>query len=109
MIRLPEDASSEDIYHQYQKALRRTLQSLDYLEKQAAYTRPNHDPYNVLLVKEWLIVIPRRRKAYDGIGTNSAGMMGMAWLKNQEERDGWTRLGMTKLLEVLGFPNHKEL
>ena len=61
--------------------------------------------YNVVIVREWLILIPRDSKGRNGIGTNSAGMMGMVWLHDGKERRGWTDLGMSRYLAELGIPN----
>lgn len=61
-------------------------------------------PHNVFLVPEWIAMIPRRHAKGDGIGTNAAGMMGAIWLKDQEEREGWNRLGVKAHLAYLGIP-----
>lgn len=60
--------------------------------------------YNVVLADEWMILIPRSHKGHDNVGANGAGMLGMIWLRDQEERDGWEKLGMTKHLAYLGIP-----
>lgn len=60
--------------------------------------------YNVVMVKQWIILIPRASKGYDGIGANGAGMMGLVWVGSKQEREGWTRLGMSKYLQYLGVP-----
>ena len=60
--------------------------------------------YNMVMVKEWIIVIPRRRAGWDNIRANGAGMMGLVWVQDIEERNGWTRLGMTELLARIGIP-----
>jgi ATP adenylyltransferase len=62
-----------------------------------------HD-YNILFVKEWIIVVPRMAKSRDRVGANAAGMLGLVWLRDQQERDGWTKFGMSKHLAHLGVP-----
>jgi len=60
--------------------------------------------YNFVLVKEWLVLIPRANKGRDEAPTNSAGMMGMVWVRTDEERRRWTELGMVRYLASLGIP-----
>ena len=63
--------------------------------------------YNIVMVKEWIILIPRRHAARDKIRANGAGMMGLVWVQDVEERISWTRLGMTKVLAYMGFPKEE--
>lgn len=60
-------------------------------------------PHNVLLVKEWLLVIPRRRAEVDGASANGAGMMGMVWIADEERLQRWKVLGPAWVLSQLGF------
>lgn len=62
------------------------------------------EDYNMVLVKEWMLMIPRRHHGRNAVEANAVGMMGMVWLKSQEEREGWTELGMTEHLRYLGVP-----
>jgi len=61
-------------------------------------------PHNVLLVKEWIVVIPRRSNDFEGVTANAAGMMGSVWLMNEAQLDRWRALGPTKVLSQLGVP-----
>ncbi|EAW17314.1 putative phosphorylase [Aspergillus fischeri NRRL 181] len=65
-------------------------------------------PHNVALVREWIIVIPRRSNNFEDISANAAGMMGSVWLKSEEELDRWKQVGSTKALAGLGFPRESE-
>jgi ATP adenylyltransferase/5',5'''-P-1,P-4-tetraphosphate phosphorylase II len=87
----------DDISSRYQRALQRTRDVLKEPGKAVAH--------NVVMVKEWIIVIPRTSKGVDGCGANGLGMMGMVWVKDQEERDCWTKFGPSKYLIQLGIPN----
>lgn len=62
--------------------------------------------YNVVATTKWICLIPRTHKARPdgGAPTNGPGMLGLVWVKNQAERDEWTRLGMTEHLAYLGMP-----
>ncbi|RDW89214.1 hypothetical protein BP6252_01246 [Coleophoma cylindrospora] len=59
--------------------------------------------YNLVLVNRWMAVIPRTHAGLDGKAqTNSAGMMGWIWVKNEAEMEFWKSLGVAKHLTYLG-------
>lgn len=59
-------------------------------------------PHNMVLVKEWMVMIPRRRGNFAGAGANAAGMMGTPTMINKELFKIWTDLGPAKILSELG-------
>ncbi|RHZ55395.1 putative phosphorylase [Aspergillus thermomutatus] len=65
-------------------------------------------PHNVVLVRDWIVVIPRRSNDFDGITANAAGMMGSVWLKSEEQLDRWKQVGPSKALAGLGWPRGSE-
>ena len=65
-------------------------------------------PHNVLLVKEWIIVIPRRSGNFKDVSANSAGMMGMPTISCEEQFESWKDLGPAKILSELGFPSRTD-
>ena len=96
VLHLPESAKAEDVFDRYLKLL---------AEVKGIQKRFGSGPaYNVALTSDWLCLIPRRHVNRDGIGANAAGMLGLIWLRDQEERDGWSRLEYTSHLEYLGIP-----
>jgi ATP adenylyltransferase len=62
-------------------------------------------PHNVLLVKEWLIVIPRQRGSFEDVSANAAGMMGMPTVPDKSSFQAWMDKGPTHILKQLGVPN----
>ncbi|OCT52931.1 putative phosphorylase [Cladophialophora carrionii] len=64
-------------------------------------------PHNVMLTKRWIMVVPRRRAAFQGASANAAGMMGMVWLTNPRQLDRWKEIGPSRVLEELGVPNRR--
>lgn len=58
--------------------------------------------HNMLLVKEWMIVLPRRSGNFKGASANAAGMMGMPTISNDELLRIWTDVGPTRVLKELG-------
>ena len=96
VLSLPESTKAEDVFDRYQRLL---------AEVKGIQKRFSSGPaYNVALTYDWLCLIPRKSVNRDGIGANAAGMLGLVWLRDQEERDGWSRLGYTSHLEYLGMP-----
>lgn len=94
LILLPQNASWQDVMGQYQKCLHKSRE-----------IGKGSTAYNVLFVRKWMIVIPRTSKGKEGVGANSAGMLGMVWVKNEKERQAWTEFGMSRYLRSLGVAN----
>lgn len=46
-------------------------------------------PHNVVIVKEWMMVIPRRKSRSGLASANAAGMMGMVWVTCKGELEAW--------------------
>ncbi|KAF4212018.1 hypothetical protein CNMCM8980_010011 [Aspergillus fumigatiaffinis] len=93
------------LYEIYQELL---AESKARLENSPGTNNEGYFPHNVALVREWIIVIPRRSNNFEDVTANAAGMMGSVWLKSEEELDGWKQVGPTKALAGLGFPNESE-
>lgn len=62
-------------------------------------------PHNMVLIKRWMMVIPRRRAGINKqAGANAIGMLGHIAIATHKEIDGWKRLGLTSVLAELGVP-----
>ncbi|RDW90845.1 putative phosphorylase [Aspergillus mulundensis] len=61
-------------------------------------------PHNVALVKEWIMVIPRRSADFEGVAANTPGMLGSVWLTSEEEMNRWKQIGPRRVLAGLGVP-----
>ncbi|MCJ1351771.1 MAG: hypothetical protein MMC33_001755 [Icmadophila ericetorum] len=61
-------------------------------------------PHNVILVKEWMMLIPRRNRDFEGIATKAVGMMGSIWLASEDEFNHWIAIGPTRILSHVGVP-----
>ncbi|KAF3928283.1 hypothetical protein AA313_de0208726 [Arthrobotrys entomopaga] len=95
VVGLPKKASHEDIVKRHGKVLELAKEALETVGGSA---------YNVVMTKDWVMVIPRRSKGVDGVGANAAGMMGMVWVGSEKERESWTNFGLTRYLQTLGVP-----
>ncbi|KAF2798564.1 hypothetical protein K505DRAFT_267399 [Melanomma pulvis-pyrius CBS 109.77] len=61
-------------------------------------------PHNVILWRDWIIVVPRRRAAVGSASANAAGMLGSIWVPDRSGVDEWLRLGGRSILKELGVP-----
>jgi ATP adenylyltransferase/5',5'''-P-1,P-4-tetraphosphate phosphorylase II len=59
--------------------------------------------HNVIMVRDCLMVIPRRRARLDDAAVNAPGMLGFVWLSKEEELDSWMKIGPTQILKEVGI------
>jgi ATP adenylyltransferase len=92
--------AAEELLGIYRALLRRSERALGHaaLEGEAAV------PHNVIMDRNWLVVIPRRAARWDGLCTNAAGMLGMVWVRDEEHLKGWLARGPSAILAQLGVP-----
>ena len=57
----------------------------------------------MILVHEWLAMIPRRSKGHGPFIANAANMVGLMWTRNEDVRDFIAEMGVGRLSE-LGIP-----
>lgn len=95
VLSLPESTKAEDVFDRYQRLL---------AEVKGIQKRFSSGPaYDISLTSDVMLDTSEMREQ-DGIGANAAGMLGLVWLRDQEEPDGWSRLGYTSHLEYLSMP-----
>jgi ATP adenylyltransferase len=61
-------------------------------------------PYNLLLTREWMMIIPRSRESWNGISVNSLGYAGGLLAKSDEEMEIIRKDGPFSVLTNVGFP-----
>lgn len=96
VLRLPENSLPEQVYTQYERLLKMTK---DALKAAGAGT-----DYNLILVSEWIALVPRRRKGWGPFIANAANMVGSLWLKSEEQRDELLERPLLDMLAELGIP-----
>ena len=101
VLRLPENPSSETVYKQYSRLLTLTKNAL------RAADAGTDDDYNLILVAEWMALIPRRSKGRGDFIANAANMVGSLWLRDEEQRDDLFRIPFVDLLAELGIPRNR--
>jgi ATP adenylyltransferase/5',5'''-P-1,P-4-tetraphosphate phosphorylase II len=63
-------------------------------------------PHDFILTTKWMLLIPRSRRNFEGSSdVNAPGMLGMVWLKHDEEVNKWIGLGPARVLGQLGVPD----
>ncbi|KAJ9604327.1 hypothetical protein H2200_011161 [Cladophialophora chaetospira] len=96
-LRLSKDVDLEGLVETYDRLLQGVRQS------HRAFG--GGKDYNVILVKDWMCMIPRRHSGLDrGAGANSASAIGLVWIQNDEEKKAWTSEGPAEYLRYVGIP-----
>lgn len=65
--------------------------------------RPS-EPYNLLMTRRWLLLIPRARECFEGISINALGFAGSLFVKNEEQLDMLRRRGPLTALQSVAWP-----
>lgn len=60
--------------------------------------------YNLLLTRNWMLVVGRSHPGYDGIGVNSLGYAGWLLVKTPAELEKLSQIGPLNLLTKVGIP-----
>jgi ATP adenylyltransferase/5',5'''-P-1,P-4-tetraphosphate phosphorylase II len=93
--------TADDVYEVYRDLLHKCRSALGSV----------HCPHNLILTREWLLVIPRRypeNGKYMELLPNGAGMMGMVTAAEQEKIDEWMSEGPATVLGAFGLPPDSE-
>ncbi|QDS70302.1 hypothetical protein FKW77_008160 [Venturia effusa] len=108
--KLPYKYFSVDFADQAQPSKELLLKMYQILLSQCEGLLPGKEgesvPHDVILTKNWMVVIPRSRRNFEeSSDVNAAGMLGMIWLKHDEELTKWKELGPARVLRQLGVSN----
>ncbi|KAL2015678.1 hypothetical protein VTK56DRAFT_5035 [Thermocarpiscus australiensis] len=91
---------AEDIFGVYRALLRRAESALG----NATLDDATAIPHNMVMDRNWLLVVPRRSAGWNGADTNAAGMLGMVWVHSEDKMNLWLKHGPANILTQLGFP-----
>jgi len=61
-------------------------------------------PYNLLVARGWMLLIPRRAEKYQGISVNALGFAGTFLVRDMEEQARLTQKGPMAILGAVGVP-----
>ena len=62
-------------------------------------------PYNLLMRRGWMLVVPRSRECFESISVNGLGFAGSLFLRSQEELDSVRAIGPMQVLRFAGYAN----
>ena len=91
-------ATAEDVLDVYRELLSQTRDLLKVRSDDVC-------PHNIIMWKDWLVVIPRRAGFTDGASANAGGMMGCVWVPEHKNIEEWERIGYANVLRQLGVPS----
>ncbi|MFM7572699.1 MAG: phosphorylase [Snowella sp.] len=60
-------------------------------------------PYNLLMTREWMMVIPRSKESYKNISINSLGFAGALLVRNAEQMEQLKQIGPLTFLEKVAI------
>ena len=60
--------------------------------------------HNLLLCKDWMMIVPRRNPKWNSIGVNGTGMVGLFLVKSELEKSQLVEAGFGVALKHLGVP-----
>lgn len=60
--------------------------------------------YNMIIVSQHMIVIPRKTADIDGVQANAAAMIGVAYCSSEEQYQAWVQREPMQLLRQFGAP-----
>jgi ATP adenylyltransferase len=64
--------------------------------------------YNLLMTREWMLIIPRSQEGYENILVNSLGLAGAMLVRNREQLEHLKRLSPLKVLTAVAIERRRE-
>lgn len=61
-------------------------------------------PHNVVVCREWIIVIPRSKAGVGNIIANAYAMLGVVWANSESLMEEWKAYGPMNVLRDIGVP-----
>jgi len=61
-------------------------------------------PYNLLLTRSWMLLVPRAREHFDRISVNALGYAGSLFVRTREDLEQVARTGPLRLLAAVALP-----
>ncbi len=86
---------SLDAYHQLLNAM--NIQGNNGLRGQQTQA------YNLLMTREWMLIVPRSQQGYENIEVNSLGIAGAMLVRNREQLEHLKKLSPLKLLTAVAI------
>jgi ATP adenylyltransferase len=91
---------SLEAYHQL-------LNTLNIKGKQGLTGQQTH-PYNLLITREWILIVPRSQHVYENIQVNSLGIGGAMLVRNREELEHLKKISPFQVLKAVTVERKRE-
>lgn len=96
-----------DLFNHPLKAAQQTLKSyfqlLATLGLKPEETAPKQaGPYNLLMTRDWMLIVPRSQESFETISINSLAFAGSLFVRNSQEMQLLKEAGPLKILETVG-------
>jgi ATP adenylyltransferase len=70
------------------------------------HPEPRHAvPYNLLMTREWMLLVPRSAEFAEGVSVNALGYAGSLFVRTAEQLDLVRRLGPLHFLSAVARPD----
>jgi sulfate adenylyltransferase (ADP) / ATP adenylyltransferase len=96
----PEKDSGASLHACYRSLLRAVGLSVEASPGTHAPTAP----YNLLVTRKWLLLVPRSHECFEGISINALGFAGAFLVKHLSQLEIWRRQGLMTALERVSLP-----
>ncbi len=63
--------------------------------------------HNMILTKQWMLVIPRTKGRVEYMFANASGMIGLIWCAYEPQYNLWLQYGPMRALREMGVPLQK--
>ncbi len=101
---------SASLLHRVEKTLacyRSLLKAVNLLDNTTPPTGWQQGPYNLLMTREWMLLVPRSQEQYEAIAVNSLGFAGALLVRNQEQMAFLKEVGPMTILKEVAVPKGK--
>jgi ATP adenylyltransferase len=61
-------------------------------------------PYNLLLTRAWMLLVPRSKERFETISVNALGFAGSFFVREEAQRQALKRAGPMAALEAVSLP-----
>jgi ATP adenylyltransferase len=68
------------------------------IANRAGRAAPVHKPYNLLVTRQWMLLVPRTRESFESISLNALAFAGSLFVQNQQEMDLLRAIGPMHVL-----------
>jgi sulfate adenylyltransferase (ADP) / ATP adenylyltransferase len=89
-MRLPVKGSAADLHERYRHMLHEA--------------GCEAGPYNLLVARDWMLLVPRSRATFEGIPVNSLAFAGALFVRDEDELRAVERIGPMAVLRGVAFP-----